>query len=66
MNKQKELMKFKNKYQTFNIKSYLNLGLTKEEIYKLKEAFDLFDIEFKGFLTPVELKKSLIGFVSAR
>ena len=59
MNKQKELMKFKNKYQTFNIKSYLNLGLTKEEIYKLKEAFDLFDIEFKGFLTPEELKQSL-------
>jgi Ca2+-binding EF-hand superfamily protein len=59
MNKQKELIKLKNKYPTFNIKPYLKSGLTKEEIYKLKEAFDLFDIEFNGFLTPEELKQSL-------
>ena len=59
MNKQKELIKLKKQYPTFNIKPYLKSGLSKEEIYKLKEAFDLFDIEFKGFLTPEELKKSL-------
>ena len=64
--KQKEINKYRKKYSSFNIKPYLKSGLTEEEIYKLKEAFDLFDIELKNYLTPEELKKSLndLGILS--
>ena len=66
MNNDKEINKYRKKYSSFNIKPYLKSGLTEEEIYKLKEAFDLFDIELKNYLTPEELKKSLndLGILS--
>ena len=63
---EKEIRKLKEQYKKFNVKQYLKYGLSKTEILKLKEAFDLFDINGKGVIEINELKKNLndIGIMS--
>ena len=63
---EKEMRKLKEHYKKFNTKPYLKYGLTKNEILKLKEAFDLFDINGKGIIGTDELKKNLndLGIMS--
>ena len=63
---EKEIRKLKEQYKKFNVKPYLKYGLSKTEILKLKEAFDLFDINGKGVIEINELKKNLndIGIMS--
>ena len=63
---EKEIRKLKEHYKKFNIKPYLNYGLSKNEILKLKEAFDLFDINGEGIIEINELKKNLndLGIMS--
>ena len=63
---EKEMRKLKEYYKKFNTKPYLKYGLTKNEILKLKEAFDLFDINGKGIIGTDELKKNLndLGIMS--
>ena len=63
---EKEMLKLKEHYKKFNTKPYLKYGLTKNEILKLKEAFDLFDINGKGIIGTDELKKNLndLGIMS--
>ena len=56
---EKEMRKLKEHYKKFNIKQYLKYGLSKNEILKLKEAFDLFDITGKGVIKLDDLKKGL-------
>ena len=56
---EKEIQKLKANYKKFNVKPYLGYGLSKVEILKLKEAFDLFDVGEKGVLDINELKKNL-------
>lgn len=36
------------KVVTFNAKSYERNGISEDEVWEIKEAFDLFDIEGKG------------------
>lgn len=55
----KLLQKLQLKYANFNIKPYLKTGLSKNEILQMKEAFDLFDTEYKGYLELDSLKESL-------
>ena len=40
-------------------KPYENKGLTRDEIYEIKEAFDLFDTDGGGSIDPQELKDSI-------
>ena len=63
---EKEMRKLKEHYKKFNIKPYLKYGLSKNEILKLKEAFDLFDINGKGIIKLDDLKKGLndLGIMS--
>ena len=63
---EKEMRKLKEHYKKFNIKQYLKYGLSKNEILKLKEAFDLFDITGKGVIKLDDLKKGLndLGIMS--
>ena len=63
---EKEIRKLKEQYKKFNIKPYLKYGLSKNEILKLKEAFDLFDINGEGIIEINELKKGLndLGIMS--
>ena len=58
-NNEKENKKLRAKYKKFNTKPYLGYGLSKNEILKLKEAFDLFDVGEKGGIDINELKKNL-------
>ena len=48
-------------YKNFNVKPYFKYGLSKSEILKLKEAFDLFDINGNGIIEIDDLKKNLNG-----
>ena len=59
LNDNKQYLKLCQKYSNFNVKPYLKNGMTKKKILQLKEAFDLFDIEHKGYLEIEELKKNL-------
>ena len=63
---EKEIKKLKEYYKTLNLKPYLKQGLSKKEILKLKEAFDLFDTQDKGVIEIDELKKNLndLGIMS--
>ena len=65
-NNEKEIKKLKEHYKKFNTKPYLKYGLSKNEILKLKEAFDLFDINGKGIIEINDLKKNLndLGIMS--
>ena len=49
-----------------NLNQYTDYGFTQTEILRLKEAFDLFDIEEKGILDINTLQKSLneLGIMS--
>ena len=59
INDNKQYLKLCHKYSDFNLKPYLKEGITKEKILQLKETFDLFDDEEKGFLELEKLKKNL-------
>ena len=65
-NNDKEIKKLKLHYKAFNVKPYLKYGLTKNEILRLKEAFDLFDINGTGSIELGDLKKNLndLGIMS--
>ena len=56
----------KAKYSDLNLNQYTDYGFTQTEILRLKEAFDLFDIEEKGILDINTLQKSLneLGIMS--
>ncbi len=56
---EKEILKLKAKYNDLDLNQYLEYGYTQTEILRLKEAFDLFDINEKGFLDINELQKNL-------
>ncbi len=43
----------------FNAKDYERPGLTEDEIYEIKEAFDLFDTDGGGSIDPKELKEAM-------
>ena len=62
----KEIRKLRQQYSKFNIKPYLKYGLPEDEILKLKEAFDLFNVKGKGSIEINELKKNLndLGILS--
>ena len=63
---EKEMRKLREQYKKFNTKPYLKYGLSKNEILKLKEAFDLFDVSGKGVLEIDDLRKNLndLGIMS--
>ena len=63
---EKEFLKLKAKYSDLNLNQYTDYGFTQTEILRLKEAFDLFDIEEKGILDITKLDKSLneLGIMS--
>ena len=63
---EKEFLKLKAKYSDLNLNQYTDYGFTQTEILRLKEAFDLFDIEEKGILDINTLQKSLneLGIMS--
>ena len=63
---EKEFLKLKSKYNDLNLNQYTEYGFTQTEILRLKEAFDLFDIDEKGFLDINELQKNLndLGIMS--
>ena len=63
---EKEFLKLKAKYSDLNLNQYTDYGFTQTEILRLKEAFDLFDIEEKGILDINKLQKSLneLGIMS--
>ena len=56
----------KAKYSDLDLNQYLEYGYTQTEILRLKEAFDLIDIDEKGILDINELEKSLndLGIMS--
>ena len=54
-----DVQKLSQKYSKFNYKPYLTDCLEKEDVLQLKEAFDLFDIEQRGYLIPEQLKEQL-------
>ena len=58
-NDNKQYLKLCHKYADFNFKPYLKDGITKQKILELKESFDLFDDEQKGFLELGKLKQNL-------
>ena len=55
----KEIYKLQAQYNDLDLNYYSEYGFTKTEILRLKEAFDLFDINEKGVLDINELQKSL-------
>ena len=63
---EKEILKLKAKYNDLDLNQYLDYGYTQTEILRLKEAFDLFDINEKGILDINELEKNLndLGIMS--
>ena len=63
---EKEFLKLKAKYSDLNLNQYTDYGFTQTEILRLKEAFDLFDLEEKGILDINTLQKSLneLGIMS--
>ena len=63
---EKEILKLKAKYNDLDLNQYLEYGYTQTEILRLKEAFDLFDINEKGILDINELEKNLndLGIMS--
>ena len=63
---EKEILKLKAKYNDLDLNQYLEYGYTQTEILRLKEAFDLFDINEKGVLDINELEKNLndLGIMS--
>ena len=62
----KETLKLKSQYNDLDLNQYLEYGFSKAEILRLKEAFDLFDINEKGVLDINDLQKSLneLGIMS--
>ena len=56
---EKEILKLQTKYNYLDLNQYAEYGYTQTEILRLKEAFDLFDINEKGFLDINELQKNL-------
>ena len=62
----KEIRKLKAYYKNFNFKSFMKYGFSKNELLKLKEAFDFIDIEGKGAIDIGQFKKSLndLGILS--
>ena len=56
---EKEILKLQTKYNYLDLNRYSEYGYTQTEILRLKEAFDLFDTEEKGFLDINELQKDL-------
>ena len=63
---EKEILKLKAKYNDLDLNQYMEYGYTQTEILRLKEAFDLFDINEKGVLDINELEKNLndLGIMS--
>ena len=63
---EKEFLKLKSKYNDLNLNQYTEYGFTQTEILRLREAFDLFDIDEKGFVDINELQKNLndLGIMS--
>ncbi len=63
---EKEIHKLQIKYKDLKLDPYLELGYTQTEILRLKEAFDLFDINEKGILDIDDLQKNLndLGIMS--
>jgi centrin-1 len=47
------------KQAQFNAKDYEKPGLKEDEIYEIKEAFDLFDTDGGGSIDPKELKEAM-------
>ena len=45
--------------RAFNAKQYEKPGLSEEEVMEIKEAFDLFDAEGKGYIEPRELRDAM-------
>ena len=45
--------------KVFNAKQYERPGLGEDEIMEIKEAFDLFDTDDKGYINPNELKEAM-------
>ena len=45
--------------KAFNAKQFERPGLGEDEIMEIKEAFDLFDTDDKGFINPKELKDAM-------
>ena len=45
--------------KSFNPKQFERPGLTEDEIMEIKEAFDLFDTDNKGYIEPRELKEAM-------
>ena len=48
-----------NKKEVFNAKAFEKPGLTEDEIYEIKEAFDLFDTDGGGSIDPKELREAM-------
>ena len=42
--------------RAFNSGEYLREGLSEKDLQKLKETFDLFDIDKSGFISPIKLR----------
>ena len=63
---EKEIQKLKAKYSDLDLNQFTEYGYTQTEILRLKEAFDLFDIDEKGILDINQLEKSLndLGIMS--
>ena len=63
---EKEILKLKSKYSDLDLNQFLEYGYSETEILRLKEAFDLFDIDEKGVLDINELEKNLndLGIMS--
>ena len=63
---EKEILKLKSKYSDLDLNQFLEYGYRETEILRLKEAFDLFDIDEKGVLDINELEKNLndLGIMS--
>jgi Ca2+-binding EF-hand superfamily protein len=59
MDDNKAYKKLNAKYSGFPLKSYMKTGLSKEELLQLKEAFDLFDVDQKEYITLHELQDCL-------
>ena len=45
--------------RTFNAKQFERPGLSEDEIMEIKEAFDMFDTEERGYINPKELKEAM-------
>ena len=49
----------KQEKQAFNPKQFERPGLSEDEIMEIKEAFDLFDTEKRGFVSPRDLREAM-------